>query len=223
MFNIHRHLFFSPDETEDSTLEIPEPKTRTEKFLAKMAGEEIDIEPKTRTEKFMAKMAGDEIVIEPKTRMEKFMNAISVGGGEGSSGGPSEAYDAQEFIIALAPFDQWINHSQGGPASYYYPQGLNSYYDQYGKRKEDTRGVSISFPCTAYLQKPDNYQPNDISGIIAVLFNTGSLTVSNLSAAASRGTVTLIQVKTNLVAIYWYGIKNSEPVTITISEARFAS
>lgn len=219
MFNIHKRLFFSPDETEGSTLEIPEPKTRTEKFLAKMAGVEIDIEPKTRIEKFLAKMAGDEIVIEPKTRREKFMNAISVGGGEGSSGEPSEAYDAQEFIIELAPFDQWIDHSQGGPAWYYYPSGLDSYYDQYGKRKEDTRGASTSFPCTAYLQKANSYQSNNISGIIAVLFNTGSLTVSNLSAAASRGTVTLIQVKNNLVAIYWYGIKNSDPVTITISEA----
>lgn len=89
MFDYRNHIFYSPasehgdepvpvDPSEEETgsetepgetepteptppaVEELKPKTRREKFLAKIAGEEISIAPKTRREKFLAKIANAE-------------------------------------------------------------------------------------------------------------------------------------------------------------------
>lgn len=61
------------------------PQTRLEKWLAKIAGEEVDITPKDRFETLLAKIAGDDVTITPDDRFEYWLNQIAENGGGGSS------------------------------------------------------------------------------------------------------------------------------------------
>lgn len=61
-------------------LENVTPKTRLEKYLAKIAGETVEElpNPKTRLEKYLARIAGADIVVpEPKTRLEYYLNILA--------------------------------------------------------------------------------------------------------------------------------------------------
>lgn len=61
------------------------PKTRLEKWLAKIAGESVDIEPKDRLETLLAKIAGDSVTITPDDSLEYWLNEIAENGGGGGS------------------------------------------------------------------------------------------------------------------------------------------
>lgn len=125
---------------------------------------------------------------------------------------------AYPFTIDITPLDQWTNY---GPAwGYRYrPNGIESYYDQNGKRQ---RCTVQNFPCTVYLQPndPANVPSPMLSGIIAVLFRAGSFPATGITVTPSRGDVTLAQITGNTVAIHWLGKKAGDPVTITISETK---
>ena len=64
---------------------MPTPKTRLEKWLAKIAGESVDIEPKDRLETLLAKIAGDSVTITPDDSLEYWLNEIAENGGGGGS------------------------------------------------------------------------------------------------------------------------------------------
>ena len=205
--DIYRRKLFATDEAESTSESPPEPKTRREKFLAKIAGEEVDIEPKVRREKILAKIAGDEVNIEPKTRTEKFLSQINAG--NGNSGIPEDGYDAVQFTIDKEPISQWTN---GGfyHGKTLYPSAVESCYNCYGKR------LYSILPCTAYLQPTGS--PTALSGIVAVLMWTNSIATNEIQATASRGTVSLIQVTNRTIAIWWTGTMAGDPVTIMIGE-----
>lgn len=62
-------------------LENLNPETRLEAYLAKIAGEDVDIpEARTRLEEFLAKIAGEDIDLpEAKTRLEYYLAKIAQG------------------------------------------------------------------------------------------------------------------------------------------------
>lgn len=64
------------------------PTTRLEKWLAKIAGESVDIQPKDRLETLLAKIAGESVSITPDDSLEYWLNQIAEngGGGGGDSG-----------------------------------------------------------------------------------------------------------------------------------------
>ena len=61
------------------------PNTRLEKWLAKIAGESVDIQPKDRLETLLAKIAGDDVSITPDDSLEYWSNQIAENGGGGGS------------------------------------------------------------------------------------------------------------------------------------------
>ena len=61
------------------------PTTRLEKWLAKIAGESVDITPKDRLETLLAKIAGESVSITPDDSLEYWLNQIAENGGGGSS------------------------------------------------------------------------------------------------------------------------------------------
>ena len=65
------------------------PNTRLEKWMAKIAGETVDITPKDRLETLLAKIAGESVSITPDDTLEYWLNQIAEngGGGGGTSGG----------------------------------------------------------------------------------------------------------------------------------------
>lgn len=126
---------------------------------------------------------------------------------------------AYPITIDITPLDQWTFYGAPYIAYKFRPSGIESYYDQTGKRQ---RCPVQDFPCTVYLQPndPPNTPSAILSGIIAVLFWTGSATTTGIAVTASRGTVTLAKITGNTVAVYWSGKKTDDPVMITIREAQ---
>lgn len=61
------------------------PTTRLEKWLAKIAGESVDIQPKDRLETLLAKIAGESVSITPDDSLEYWLNQIAENGGSGGS------------------------------------------------------------------------------------------------------------------------------------------
>lgn len=61
------------------------PTTRLEKWLAKIAGESVDIQPKDRLETLLAKIAGESVSITPDDSLEYWLNQIAENGGGGGS------------------------------------------------------------------------------------------------------------------------------------------
>ena len=61
------------------------PNTRLEKWMAKIAGETVDITPKDRLETLLAKIAGESVSITPDDTLEYWLNQIAENGGGGGS------------------------------------------------------------------------------------------------------------------------------------------
>ena len=82
--------------------ELPTPITRSEQYLAKIAGNEPTLPvPITREERYLAKIAGEDVDIppEPITRTEQYLAAIAENGG----GVEVEALSATQNITYTAP------------------------------------------------------------------------------------------------------------------------
>lgn len=78
MFDYRTHIFYSDEDPEEELVPGEGTETDPEPDQSKETEPAADkVQPKTRREKFLAKIAGEEISIAPKTRREKFLNMIS--------------------------------------------------------------------------------------------------------------------------------------------------
>lgn len=86
---------------------MDEPITREEMFLAKAAGEDVNIpEPITREEMYLAKAAGVNInitMLDPITRKERYLHALAESGGGGGSSVAVESLSVTENGTTTAP------------------------------------------------------------------------------------------------------------------------
>lgn len=92
--------------------DLPAPITRSEQYLAKIAGEEPTLPvPITREERYLAKIAGEDVDIPPApiTRTEQYLAAIVEGGGGGGGGGGGD--QAPEKDVNFIDFDGSILYS----------------------------------------------------------------------------------------------------------------
>ena len=80
------------------------PNTRLEKWMAKIAGETVDITPKDRLETLLAKIAGESVSITPDDTLEYWLNQIAENGGGG--GGSSDFTTAEVTLITTGSSGQ---------------------------------------------------------------------------------------------------------------------